>query len=848
MGCFMSNDGKKTRLLPWIMGLTFVAITALFFFMFCREKFTHEDAGKAYVFDGWVYGREDQKKACAALVAAGLNDFSWESGKLCVAASNKSAYQSALAGAGAYPKAPSESRSDALRDMSPFESDSKSKMRELNACALQLERTIEQMRGVEYATVGVRSRREQVGLTAKNIVTASIGVAYEDDACLDLGAVSAITAAAKRQLGIDDDSNVVILDLKEGVSYLGSEENNGAPSDAALNAERNLIEKYWRNKYIDAFADVRNIRVSVDVDLVDLGCLESRFSGETDVSSFGKLRSTNEIDEFVSTSENDRSHNVRRIVQVAALQHADIDRKNVSVTYGGRAELGNPCSKQSVRNRQTGTFNERRIDVRKPRVLAEAVGISGPVASDLKNVALWNYHSIGNALENVGSVFEDYAPRLITTSLQRTKGDEKFCKSADLENRSIGQERNEAYRSTKSPVRLANVVSAAAEQDRDDLVSAKYRVRSISFHIGVPRSYILDAVQQARLSNFSPKETFAGNSGQNENLFELVQEQLLIDTKNYAVSLFRPTAERMGWNEEETTRCFHVEVFSDVDSIGKNVAEACESRSVAKFGGFEANGEPSDLGDGYLDENQENFEKNDWKPLYDDESADTQTSSEIVGQSGVVANTSGKIADISTTDFLEENEDVDEESKQNEHEGLTLADFSSANFWTHGSPSQKALGVLLIVLCLLSLLVLLGRCSGGAEQDSRDVVHQEDSVSKPQDKRVFASKRRDTASTPCERVNVLQSQISQTNAGYYSELDDEEFDDDLEKELAEFTASNGVSSRSLDERVNEMRPVEIKDADSVDFSTDRQEALDLISRYPKRAADSLQAWVKGSEA
>ena len=64
--------------------------------------------------------------------------------------------------------------------MSPFESDAKSKMREIDACALQLERTIEQMRVVDYATVGVRSRREVVGVTARNIVTASVGVAVKE--------------------------------------------------------------------------------------------------------------------------------------------------------------------------------------------------------------------------------------------------------------------------------------------------------------------------------------------------------------------------------------------------------------------------------------------------------------------------------------------------------------------------------------------------------------------------------------------------------------------------------------------------------------------------------------------
>ena len=146
-------------------------------------------------------------------------------------------------------------RGEALRQMSPFESDSKTKMRELDACALQLERMIEQMRGVEYATVGVRARKEVVGLSSKNIVTASVGVAAKDDFELDSNALTAITITTQRLLGIEDSKNVAILDLKEGKSYLGCDNVKERCDDLALVSEREWTEKYWRNKYLEAFSD-----------------------------------------------------------------------------------------------------------------------------------------------------------------------------------------------------------------------------------------------------------------------------------------------------------------------------------------------------------------------------------------------------------------------------------------------------------------------------------------------------------------------------------------------------------------------------------------------------------------
>ncbi|MBR4975614.1 MAG: hypothetical protein IKY61_01075, partial [Thermoguttaceae bacterium] len=260
-------DLKNLGTLRLCGGGALVALATLGVWAFCSGGFS-ASSGWESAFDGWRYGREDQKAASAALAAAGLDEWSWDDGRLLVPKNKKSEYQTALAEAGAYPKAPSESRRDAIREMGAFESEAKIRMRELDVCASQLERTLERIGGIEYATVGVRARREQAGLTAKTIVTASIGVACREGAELDAELLSAITVAAKHQLGVDANENISILDLKAGKSYFGSEKLVGNGIELMLAAEKERVEIYWRNKMLKAFDYMGGVRVSVAAELV----------------------------------------------------------------------------------------------------------------------------------------------------------------------------------------------------------------------------------------------------------------------------------------------------------------------------------------------------------------------------------------------------------------------------------------------------------------------------------------------------------------------------------------------------------------------------------------------------
>ena len=62
MGIQMKTNDKKMRNVTLLACLAFLIIATLGVFMFCRSQLKPSDGLNVYVFDGWVYGREDQKR------------------------------------------------------------------------------------------------------------------------------------------------------------------------------------------------------------------------------------------------------------------------------------------------------------------------------------------------------------------------------------------------------------------------------------------------------------------------------------------------------------------------------------------------------------------------------------------------------------------------------------------------------------------------------------------------------------------------------------------------------------------------------------------------------------------
>ena len=124
------------------------------------------------------------------------------------------------------------------------------------------------------------------GFSSKDVVTASVGIAFQDGKELDSNTLTAITLATRHHLGIDDAANISIIDLKEGKSYLGVQPGNIFEAQTSSLRRKEEIEKYWREKYLEAFNDIKNLRVSVIAELGGTELVEGNISLSANLRSF----------------------------------------------------------------------------------------------------------------------------------------------------------------------------------------------------------------------------------------------------------------------------------------------------------------------------------------------------------------------------------------------------------------------------------------------------------------------------------------------------------------------------------------------------------------------------------
>lgn len=561
---------KKLGTLRLCGGGALVALATWGVWAFCNGSLGGAN-GVETAFDGWYYGREDQKTASAALAAAGLDEWSWDAdGRLLVPKNKRNEYQTALAEAGAYPKAPSESRRDAIREMGAFESDAKMRMRALDACAFQLERTLERTGGIEYATVGVRERREQAGLTSKTIVTASIGVACREGCELDANLLSAITVAAKHQLGVDANENLSILDLKAGKSYFGSEKSVGNGAELALTTEKERVETYWRDKLEKTFDYMGSARVSVVAELVAVApedVVETKLSDE--------------FADFVGSDGVRLSKNGDGLGGFSGLGNLGV--------WGGRDAVGvkkeNADGREASNGRATSAA-ERLAQVEiekieKPRPLAVLDGgarplartggafarLGNPVATrsaistpiPAQNLAEAGRTSGGNGILAVGATERRDGRRgVVSASYRETAENEESAQNSGNEGK-IEEKRNGSSGENGKNARNGERV--------------RFRVRALAVRIGIPRGYVCRVAQHLKAEN--AVETFASDGETNDwsSFYQTAEGKIVAETKNVALLLLRPLAERNGWSENELTRSVAADVYAapddwDASSVG----------------------------------------------------------------------------------------------------------------------------------------------------------------------------------------------------------------------------------------------------------------------------------------
>ena len=857
-----NNGGKKTGVVRVLIAILLLMSATLGVWTFCNGKLTRTE-GSVYVFDGWIYGHEDQKKASAALASAGLNDYSWQNGKLSVPADKKGEFQATLANAGAYPKAPSELRVEAVREMSVFESDAKTRIRELNACAMQLERTIEQMRDVEYATVGVRSRKEQVGLVAKNIITASVGVAFHEGRAIDSDTLSAITVATKHQLGIDDVANISIIDLKEGKSYFGVENAVGVSSDIALISEKERIEKYWRKKYLEAFSDIKNLRVSVVADVVYVGAdrneqeaLKAANSHVSPTSYVERTSKTEEVDTTVprrltlapvegrfetlgNLAEIPVNDGEGRNLPESSTGNSELLKKN---NTSGFAQLGNPNKThvRAARKRRepvltAGETKNTRGDVA-VKTFSQFQWIDSSACSQITSPSLANEERRYTRASRVVPIFEK--------SLKDGVSDAIFYSGVCLHG--VTPDSEIAYKPMAS-IRQVNSVEAEAERDADVVAGrndGSTQLRSIAVRIAVPRSYLRGVVVR-NMNASTSQETFAVDP----------EERALGEIKRYAIDLFRPTGEQLGWSDDDFERWFVVMAFSDSEPACVNDADR---KNDAGAEGRQTALEHSSL---YVQE------QDDWKSVKPDSEAGESRSDELIsGNEGaqdnlvVVAEPNGKVAKVSQTVAS----DVETLSNDVEHEVEDL-EKSFVQAWSSVCTSMSWIQDPLVrnigfatVVALLFIGILLGvrrpRKRREVDQNSsKSLVKRRSRTNVQED---ASLKKHGGADSLIDAPNNngtsrFQNGISNGMNAYFSELDDlDEYNDELEGELQEIATAHDASTSRQAARVghdaNLSSTRRVANVPSDEYWTKRREALELIAQYPERAAASLQKWVKNT--
>ncbi len=222
------------------------------------------------VFGGCLFPMDDQRNVAALLAKNGYTDYRWENDRLLVHPSARSKYEKILGENQALPSDPSDAKQKALTQMSQFESESKTRLRDLYSSARQLEQTLVRFEQIETATVGVWTRQEKEGLTQRTVTTATVGIRTREGIFeLSPELISAVTMAAKHQLGIRNNEDIAIMDLRNGCSCLGNDRALGVRQEVRLAHESHRQEEEWRSKLEGALSYVPGLKVTPSVEISD---------------------------------------------------------------------------------------------------------------------------------------------------------------------------------------------------------------------------------------------------------------------------------------------------------------------------------------------------------------------------------------------------------------------------------------------------------------------------------------------------------------------------------------------------------------------------------------------------
>ncbi len=500
----------------------------------------------------------------------------------------------------------------------------------------------------------------------------------------------------------------------------------------------------------------------------------------------------------------------------------------------GFAQLGNPGVSRSKSARKKAaslwTVDESRRQIETNRVQ------NSDAVDDLLNKTSSEPHlspmtpSYCDVVEGTEGLIAQYnVPRLVEVS-DKVSGNASNVVSFNRKNdRLFSAEAAPLIPSPKGKGIIRQVNSLEKGTTRQDSVDClcTFELRSIFVHIWLPRTYVSRAILTCLGQNAS-KETFDNNS---DDTRETLEKLILEETKRDAISIFRPTGERLGWTEDTLEDSFVVDIYSDAGSTDNQSTGSQAVRARAKFGSMSTFDR---LGFHYENEiegeNDPDFQT--WfAPLGGQEESSNNNgdirSSVDNNRHGAIADTSGKIAE-----FSDANGDGNKEAREYGKESNAKIDSFTKALLDGAWFKQKKQDLAILVAILFGFVILGGSTRVLFFRKRKRRVVENDSKKEEISNAAKANgrgKSNDSSFHP--RGRLID----------FSELEDDENEAELETELGRLAFGTIRKHKGgTDEK-----SVGSKD-DLGEFSNKRREALEFISRYPERAAASLQNWVKGS--
>ena len=236
--------------------LTTAIVVSLFFL------FGNETIGDAYVFGGQEFSQAELAAMETALGQAGLNDGEIVGNRLRVPRTQKAAYLSAIAKAGAVPLS-GKTLSDPNSFGSPFDTRAVSDAREKSRKQKKIEDMLEQI----YENVSCEyDEVRKNNLTRDLVRSAVVSVKASGSQPLTAQDLRTIQRTVMMAVGSIEPQNIVVVDQNTGDSSVGV--SPGDISDPVNNRyamTKKYYEDMWRSKIVSRLHDYKGVNVQVNV-------------------------------------------------------------------------------------------------------------------------------------------------------------------------------------------------------------------------------------------------------------------------------------------------------------------------------------------------------------------------------------------------------------------------------------------------------------------------------------------------------------------------------------------------------------------------------------------------------